>query len=473
MLFVLIALWGVALILLLSDSRSAINRRLSGVAFTGGAGALAAVIDGTIIPHVEAVSSSSETAVQMLYMMQAASSLTSYYGLPYTFLLFSLAYRPIKPLTRLGLTLPLLLFVPIALCLLFTPGYNELYPVTYKIVVWWAVPYMLFGTVNVLLKRNGLASQARKHAIVCLAVLPTVLLSMTMSYVLPSFGMLRMWVYNTWFVSIGVAVFLIGMFTYGFMGVRILIERRRLDTTLRAVTSGTAILNHAIKNDVGKMRLFGEKMKAYAIETGQTELLADVETVLHTSRHIQEMIGRVHRRTEDLQLRTTAVDLNTFIEKTIESFKPMLGSIRLRLELPEVDWRVTIDPAQVGESMSNLISNALEAMKGDGELVVQLKETKRELWIRIADTGPGMGKAQAVKALEPFFTTKSGDGANFGLGLPYAYNVMRKHGGTLQIASRRGEGTSVNLVFRKNAVRAVRIEPEAEAPVIEGREANG
>lgn len=40
---------------------------------------------------------------------------------------------------------------------------------------------------------------------------------------------------------------------------RLLIERRKLDSTLRAITSGTAILNHAIKNDVGKMRLFLEK----------------------------------------------------------------------------------------------------------------------------------------------------------------------------------------------------------------------
>ncbi|MUT66230.1 ATP-binding protein [Paenibacillus sp. NEAU-GSW1] len=480
MLFVLIALWIVGLILLLSDPRLATNRWLSGVAFTGGAGAFAAVIDGTLIPYVKLANpGTSETAEQLLYMIQAASSLTSYYGLPFTFLMFALSYRPIGKLSKLGIGLPLLLFLPIALCLIFTPGYNEVRPVSHNIIVWWTVPYMLFGTVNVLLKRNGFASQTRKHIIVCMAVLPTVLLSMTMSYVLPSFGLLRMWVYNTWFVGVGVTIFVIGMFTYGFLGVRILIERRRLDTTLRAVTSGTAILNHAIKNDVGKLRLFGEKMKAHAIATNQPELLADVETVLNTSRHIQEMIYRVHHRTEDLQLRTAAVDFGEFIASHLQSFTPMLGAVQLRVLLIE-GWKVEIDRAQLAEALTNLINNALEAMGGEGELTVEMKEAKREILVRIADTGPGMTRGQAIKALEPFYTTKRGDGANFGLGLPYAYNVMRKHGGNLQLTSKRGEGTAIQLVFRKKAVRAALADAKgslgssrSQGQAIEGDRANG
>lgn len=170
---------------------------------------------------------------------------------------------------------------------------------------------------------------------ICLAVLPTVLLSMVMSYVLPSLGMLRMWRYNVWFVGIGVAVFLIGLFTYGFLGVRLLVDRRRLDSTLRAVTSGTAILHHAIKNDVGKMRLFTEKMKSYAESTNQPELLEDLAVVQNASSHIQEMISRVHRRTEDLEIRPQDVRLDELIRETIRPFVPRLGQVRLELDLTE------------------------------------------------------------------------------------------------------------------------------------------
>ncbi|OBZ16646.1 MULTISPECIES: PAS domain-containing sensor histidine kinase [Bacillales] len=454
MLFVLVALWAIAAIIWLSDRQASINHWLGAVAFSGGAGALAAVLDLQWLPAA-ADAGMNEVAQQLLYRLQAVSSLASYYGLPYSFALFAVAYRPVRMTKRLQQLLPLLLLIPILLCIVFTPFYTELYPISFKIVVWWAVPYILYGAVQILLKRQLHASFSRTHWIICSAVLPPVMFCMVMNYVLPSFGMLRMWVYNTWIVGLGVTVFVIGLFTYGFMGVRVNIDRRRYDSTLRAVTSGTAILNHAIKNDAGKMRLFSEKMKAYALETNQQELLADIETVLHASRHMQEMLQRVHRRTEDLVLRVETTDLAVLVEQTIKGYEPALGNIKLHTSLSE-GWSCRVDPAQVGEALGNVVSNALEAMKNKGELYIQLSETKRELVIEVRDTGPGMVKSEMAKVLEPFYTTKSGSDTNFGLGLPYAYHVMRKHKGMLDMRSKPGVGTSIYMTFPKRSVQAAK-----------------
>ncbi|WP_373230002.1 sensor histidine kinase [Cohnella sp.] len=453
MLFVWIALWAVALILLLSDTRSSINRRLSAVALCGGAGALAAVLDITFIPYINATYPN-EGLENALYHIQASSSLVSYYGLPYSFLLFALAYRPVlmnRTMERLTL---LVLLLPIIGCLLFTSGYNEVYPITFTVVVWWAVPYFAAGTVIVLLKKSGHYSPSHTHWMICLAVLPPVIFAMLMSYLLPSLGLLRMWKYNTWFVSIGIAVFVMGLFTYGFLGVRVLIDRRRLDSTLRAVTSGTAILHHAIKNDVGKMRLFTEKMKAYAESTDQLELLEDIKVVQSASNHIQDMISRVHRRTEDLEVQPAEVDIGELIRHTLKPHEPLLQSIKLHVNVSG-GWLCRLDPAQVGEALNNLIANAIDAMEGTGHLFLSLRESKRELIVEVRDTGPGMDRGQTSKALEPFYTTKSSKEANFGLGLPYAYYVMRKHGGSLQIRSKLGVGTRVYLTFPKSRIKAM------------------
>ncbi|MNJ73464.1 Sporulation kinase E [compost metagenome] len=70
-----------------------------------------------------------------------------------------------------------------------------------------------------------------------------------------------------------------------------------------------------------------------------------------------------------------------------------------------------------------------------------------------------MDKRTASKVLEPFYTTKSSSSMNFGLGLPYAYHVMRKHKGLLQLRSRSGVGTTVFLTFPKKSVQAVRAKP--------------
>ncbi|MBO9600328.1 MAG: HAMP domain-containing histidine kinase, partial [Cohnella sp.] len=302
------------------------------------------------------------------------------------------------------------------------------------------------------------------------AVLPPALFTMVMSYIMPVLGKPGMWKFNPWFVVIGVIVFVIGLFTYGFLGIRLLIDRRRLDSTLRAVTSGTAILHHAIKNDVGKMRLYGEKMKAYARSTDQGELLEDVNAVMNASQHIQEMISRVHRRTEDLVIKLADADLGDLIRRVLQSYEPKLAAIKLSVDAP-AGWRCRIDAAQVGEAIHNIVSNAIDAMNGTGALSVSLHARKRELAVEIRDSGPGMDKSQARQALEPFYTTKRSDDLNFGLGLPYAYYVMRKHGGDLHIRSRAGEGTSVVMTFPRKKIAAVQTVQDASLSL--GGSANG
>lgn len=463
MLFVWIALWATALIVWLSEPRSPVNRRLGLLAFAGGAGACAATLANVIIPSLEEGTRLS----RVLYNVQATSSLFCYYAVPYGFLLFAAAYRPIRMPARLIAALPYALALPIVAFLLFTPLYDENIPVTYEAIVWWAVPHFLIGAWAIVTKPSGRYAHARSHWIICLAVLPPALFAMVMSYILPSLGMRQMWRYNTWFVGIGFAVFVVGLFTYGFLGVRVLVDRRRLDSTLRAVTSGTAILNHAIKNDVGKLRLFGEKMKAYAQATGQAELAEDANAVLSASRHIQEMISRVHRRTEDLVVRPSELDLGELAARVVRSHEPKMAGIALELDAP-AGWRCYADEAQVAEAINNVVANAIEAMQGTGTLCVALRSTKRELEVEIRDNGPGMERAQSARALEPFYTTKGGD-ASFGLGLPYAYYVMRKHGGALRLRSKPGAGTSVLLSFPKKSVRAAYF----AVPLAQGRTAHG
>lgn len=454
MLFVWIALWLVAFVLVSADFRSAVHRRLAGVAFSGGAGALAAVLDQTIIPHVAAVYREPRLE-EALYAVQATSSLLSYYGLPYAFLLFGLAYGPVSIAKNGERALAAALLLPIAACLLFTPGYNETYPVTHSVVVWWAVPYIAAGAVMMLLRGKDRLRPPLTHWIVSLAVLPPVLFAMTLSYLLPSMGILRMWVYNTWFVGFGFAFFVMGLFTSGFLGLRLLIERRRLDTTLRAVTSGTAILHHAIKNDVGKTKLFCDKMKTYAERTDQAELLEDIRVVREAAAHIQEMIARVHRRTEDLELKLRRADLGALVRDALKPHLQAQPGVEVETELPD-GWSCSLDPAQFAEAVNNVVSNAIEAMGGGGRLSVRLVESRLRLTIAVRDSGPGMTKRQCAQALEPFHTTKGGAG-NFGLGLPYAYHVMRKHRGSLYLQSRPGEGTTVYLALTKRACGAKRL----------------
>lgn len=454
MLFVWIALWGIGLFLIVNEPRTASIRWLALVTFCGGAGALAATLGERFIPAL--LQSASYAGWEpALYRLQVISSLTSYYGVPYAFVMFALTYRPIRMPVVWAKLIPVALLVPVVCFLLFTPPYSELYPIRFGAVVWWAVPLVLFGAVNILVQRPQHPAYMATYRVVSLAVLVPVLVSTVLNYVLPSLGLLRMWVYNTWFVGAGVFFFIVGLSTYGFLGMRVLIDRRRLDSAFRAVTNGTVLLNHSMKNDAAKMRLFGQKIRERAAMSGDKELLADIEVMLSASLHMQEMIARVHRKTEDLMLRPAPADPAVMIREVLDALIPQMAGLTLSVSLAE-GWRCTIDKAQVAEAIGNVVSNAIEALQGQGKLAVKWIEGKKELTLEISDSGPGMDAAQVRRALDPFYTTKSGSGTNFGLGLPYAYQVMRKHDGTLYIRSKPGVGTRVCLTFPKQSVDAVR-----------------
>ncbi|GFZ95451.1 hypothetical protein GCM10008018_47330 [Paenibacillus marchantiophytorum] len=451
MLFVLFALWLIALGLVIVDPRSSTMRWMSAVVFTGGFGALAAVLSESFIPYIQQTVPNPSIS-SLLYHFMGVCSLISYYGLPYSFAMLSLKYNAPWQSAAMRTWLPFALLVPVLACLLFTPAYTEEMPVAFPIVAAWAFPYILVGTILIILKKERLPASKRTHFYTCLALLPPIMCVGVLNYVMPSLGFYRMWVYHVWILAFMVPFFVYIFFKYGFLGMRLLIERRKLDSTLRAITSGTAILNHAIKNDVGKMRLFLEKMKQHAEETNQPELIQDIDVVMNASVHIRDMITRVHEQTQELPLRETPVHVAVLIHDVVLPLGPYLSKVNVQQNVSD-NLILLLDQVQIAETLTNVLMNAVEAMPQGGALTIRAFQAKKNLVIEIKDSGIGMEKAVLKQVLEPFYTTKSGSRNNFGLGLAYCYSVMKKHGGSLELSSELGIGTSVFLTFPSNRLQ--------------------
>ncbi len=445
MLFVLIILWGITSLLLISDSKNVTTLWLSGFVFCGGAGALAVVVGLDLMPYVQE-QYRNETWNLILSRTRIAASLLCYYGLPFTFLMFAMHYRRIVMARVWRSLIPYILLIPALISLWFTPAYTEEYPVHFRAIIWWVIPYMALGTVFILGRKEWTRTARQMHWMTSLAVLPAALFVTVMNYILPSLGHTMMWRYNTAIVAFAFIIFLFTLFNYGFMGIRVLIQKRQLDSTLRAITSGTAILNHGIKNDVGKMKLFGEKMKAYALRTEQQELAEDIEVIMSSANHIQEMIRRVHEQTQDLMLRTESTDLTEILEKVLKSLEPKMiaQGISIVRNYP-TSTLLMGDPVQLGEAITNVVSNAMEAMPTGGVLKLHIRHTKKYAELDIIDTGMGIDKKELARVMEPFYTTKAGRNNNYGLGLAYSYQVTKKHGGTLDMMSTIAKGTTVTF----------------------------
>jgi signal transduction histidine kinase len=123
------------------------------------------------------------------------------------------------------------------------------------------------------------------------------------------------------------------------------------------------------------------------------------------------------------------------------------GKVRFRLSLHPEEIVLYADQEQLEQVFINLFTNAVEAIQGEGELVVSAREEDDGVGIRLSDSGPGMSRETAEKAFEPFYTTKP---RGTGLGLAIVFNIIQKHHGRITIESGEGKGTTFLISVPKN-----------------------
>jgi len=143
------------------------------------------------------------------------------------------------------------------------------------------------------------------------------------------------------------------------------------------------------------------------------------------------------------------------------------SSIQVRLDTQEDLPPILADPGVVQQLLLNLATNARDAMEGPGRLTIGVETVSagedqgERVEIRVEDTGAGIPAHFLSRVFEPFFTTKP-PGRGTGLGLPMVRALMAEHGGTVELESREGEGTSVRLFFP--AARRGSLEPHSTDP---------
>jgi len=103
------------------------------------------------------------------------------------------------------------------------------------------------------------------------------------------------------------------------------------------------------------------------------------------------------------------------------------------------------DPDQLAQAFRNIILNAIQAMFDNGKLIIK-SYSPQPKWIAVSfiDTGEGIAKEKLNRIFEPLFTTKA---KGIGLGLVLAKTLVERHGGTIDVESEVGEGSTfkVNL----------------------------
>lgn len=147
---------------------------------------------------------------------------------------------------------------------------------------------------------------------------------------------------------------------------------------------------------------------------------------------------RTFSRTDDIG--PMKVDLHECIETTLDllanEYKDRITVHRAYGDLPKVECF----PGQVNQAFVNIFLNAGQAIAGRGDVWIKTFTEWEKVIIAIKDNGCGIPREDVAKIFDPFFTTKKvGEGT--GLGLSITYGIIKKHGGTVRVASEPGKGT--------------------------------
>lgn len=151
----------------------------------------------------------------------------------------------------------------------------------------------------------------------------------------------------------------------------------------------------------------------------------------------------------------TILSLNKFIADTVPIVQHALGTgVTIDMDLPDRHLRVEADRTQMQMLLAAVLTNAAEAMEGNGRIDIRLRQVAAgnhetpnpdpiiadRARLTISDTGRGMDEATRNRIFEPFFTTKF---MGRGLGMAAAFGIVENHDGVISVASEPGKGTTV------------------------------
>lgn len=369
---------------------------------------------------------------------------------PYGVLVFALVYAErFSRKVRAKLKLLLLLPAVVAAAVYWTiPGERAFF----LTLLFWAVPYYAYSCWLLLsaYRREPSAWKRREKLAVAVLAVPTLAAIAVLINVAnvwePGF---RFFHYIAFFIAYSLLAGVAFAFGSGVLGVKVRLEKDPLESAVTAVSSGTAMLNHTIKNEIAKISMSAENVK-FALGRQDAETAEQLDLIVRSADHMKQMVARIHGQMQEIVLEERPNRLSVLVEQNVRSRSAELERSGIRVETDfECDPILLCDPVHVGEVISNLVTNAMEAMPGGGTLHVRIAASKRYVELSLRDNGPGIPQDRLVRVLEPFYTTKkhTGGGGNFGLGLTYGYQVMQKIGGSIEVTSREGAGTVVTLRF--------------------------
>jgi signal transduction histidine kinase len=180
------------------------------------------------------------------------------------------------------------------------------------------------------------------------------------------------------------------------------------------------------------------------IESILPDLKNLIDDTIHGSQMVKNLVDNLRKFSHLDQAQWKEVDIHEGIESSLMILNPELKHRITVNKKFAVKRQIECNPGQINQVFLNLLSNAAQAIEGEGTITIETREEKNNLIVGISDTGSGIPAEILNKIFDPFFTTKD-VGKGTGLGLSISYSIIKNHNGNISVESEPGKGTTFTL----------------------------
>ncbi|EEZ7851028.1 two-component system sensor histidine kinase ZraS [Escherichia coli] len=224
-------------------------------------------------------------------------------------------------------------------------------------------------------------------------------------------------------------------------------KRKEKLVALGHLAAGVA---HEIRNPLSSIKGLAKYFAERAPAGGEAHQLAQV--MAKEADRLNRVVSELLELVKPTHLSLQAVDLNTLINHSLQLVSQDANSreIQLRFTANDTLPEIQADPDRLTQVLLNLYLNAIQAIGQHGVISVTASESGTGVKISVTDSGKGIVADQLEAIFTPYFTTKA---EGTGLGLAVVHNIVEQHGGTIQVASQEGKGSTFTLWLPVNITR--------------------
>ena len=172
--------------------------------------------------------------------------------------------------------------------------------------------------------------------------------------------------------------------------------------------------------------------------------------IVQQTQRLDNVIQNVRKATRLPEPHFEVLTVQQILSETLPLVEPFMqkNKAEMRVTVDDNVKPLYVDRYRIQTALMNIIQNALEAMPQGGEINISAQNLspKNFASITIRDTGAGMIPDMIEKVCDPFFSTKQYEGIR-GLGLAIVRDIVKVHGGTMEIKSMLGQGTSIIIIL--------------------------